>query len=172
MTVPSYSRRRAEAHRAIEVPLHAAVELCRRGDWVRGLAELIQLADRFERSVLPALYYAYLGYGLAFREGRIADGLALCRHSLKLDFFLADGYLQLARVHLLARERAPAVRAVRDGLRIEPAHKGLNALRVELGIRREPLLSFLGRTHPINRALGRLRHRLFGSPGSKEDERR
>jgi hypothetical protein len=31
-----------------------------------------------------------------------------------------------------------------------------------MGIRRDPILRFLSRNHPFNRALGRLRHRLLG----------
>jgi hypothetical protein len=33
----------------------------------------------------------------------------------------------------------------------------------KLGTRREPVLGFLHRSHPLNRTLGRLRHRLHGS---------
>jgi hypothetical protein len=32
----------------------------------------------------------------------------------------------------------------------------------KIGARREPMVSFLHRSHPVNRALGKWRHRLSG----------
>ncbi|MEA2601137.1 MAG: hypothetical protein QOF89_2129 [Acidobacteriota bacterium] len=143
--------------------LRQGIDCCRRGDWNEGLRYLGQIAERGDTGTgLPGVFYSYLGYGIALREQRVREGLKLCRHSVKVEFYEADNYLNLARTCLLARDRSGAVRAVRDGLRIDPHHPGLLAVRTELGVRGQPMLPFLGRSHLVNRILGRLRHALRG----------
>ncbi|HYX24347.1 MAG TPA: hypothetical protein VFC23_09370 [Thermoanaerobaculia bacterium] len=141
--------------------LRRGIDCCRRGDWNEGLRHLGQIAERGETG-LPGIFYSYLGYGIALREQRVREGLQLCRHSIKVEFYQADNYLNLARTCLLARHRSGAVRAVRDGLKIDPHHPGLLALRQELGVRGRPLLPFLDRGHFLNQFLGRIRHALRG----------
>ena len=139
------------------------IECCRRGDWNAGLQYLGRVTQAEDaNSGLPGLFYSYLGYGIALREQRVREGLKLCRHSIKVEFYQADNYLNLARTCLLARDRSGAVRAVRDGLKIDPHHEGLLAVRADLGVRGQPVLPFLGRSHVINRFLGRVRHALRG----------
>jgi hypothetical protein len=144
--------------------LREGIDCCRRGNWNEGLRYLGQVAERGDTGTgLPGLFYSYLGYGIALREQRVREGLKLCRHSIKVEFYEADNYLNLARTCLLARDRSGAVRAVRDGLRIDPHHSGLLALHKELGVRGQPILPFLGRSHLLNRILGRIRHTLSGA---------
>jgi len=143
--------------------LREGIACCRRGNWNEGLRYLGQVAERGDAgSSLPGIFYSYLGYGIALREQRVREGLKLCRHSIKVEFYQADNYLNLARTCLLARDRSGAVRAVRDGLKIDPHHEGLLAVRADLGVRGQPVLPFLGRSHVINRFLGRVRHALRG----------
>ena len=113
---------------------------------------------------LPGLFYSYLGYGIALRDRRIRDGLKLCRHSIEVEFYQAENYLNLARTCLLANDRKRAVQAVRGGLKIDRNNPHLLALYKELGIRSQPVLRFLDRAHPINQLLGRLRHAIRGGP--------
>ncbi len=145
------------------ITLREGIDCCRRGDWNEGLRYLGQVAERGNTgSGLPGIFYSYLGYGIALREQRVKEGLRLCRHSVKVEFYQVDNYLNLARTCLLARDRRGAVRAVKDGLKIDPHHAGLLALQTELGVRGQPVLPFLGRSHIINRFFGRLRHVLRG----------
>ncbi|HSS76138.1 MAG TPA: hypothetical protein VLV54_05270 [Thermoanaerobaculia bacterium] len=141
--------------------LRRGIDCCRRGDWNEGLRQLGQIAERGDTG-LPGIYYSYLGYGIALREKRVREGLQLCRHSVKVEFYQADNYLNLARTCMLAHQRSGAVRAVLDGLKIDPHHSGLLAVRRELGIRGRPILPFLDRTNFLNQLLGRLRHALRG----------
>ena len=137
------------------------IELCRRGDWERGLVYLGRVAQSGERSSkLSGLFYSYLGYGLARTQGRIDEGLRLCHHAVKAEFYQPENYLNLARTHLLAKNRRAAVRALADGLKIDPNSTGLLTLKRELGVRRSPVLPFLSRTNPLNVFLGSLRHKL------------
>lgn len=139
------------------------IECCRRGDWNAGLHHLGKVTEAAEENgSLPGLFYSYLGYGIALRDRRIREGLKLCRHSIEVEFYQAENYLNLARTHLLARDRKGAVKAVRAGLKIDRNNAKLIALYKEMGIRSLPVLSFLDRSHPLNVLLGRIRHALRG----------
>jgi hypothetical protein len=142
--------------------LHRGLDLCRVGEWDRGLAILGYLAQSTDRAVLPGLFYSYLGYGIARCERRVKEGVKLCQHAIKIEFYQPENYLNLARTHLLDGERRGAVRAIEKGLKIDPHHLELLALQREIGFRREPVLSFLSRDNPLNRFLGRLRHKTTG----------
>lgn len=148
----------------ISAVLHRGLECCRRDDWNEGLLYLGQLAeaDRSDRGSmeLPGLFYSYLGYGIARCQGKVKEGLKLCQHAIKVEFYEAENYVNLARTCLLAKDRSGAVRAVREGLKVDRQSLELQALYRELGIRREPVLGFLSRTHPLNMLLGRIRSAL------------
>jgi hypothetical protein len=150
------------------------IDQCRRGEWSDGIGRLAKAAASAERGTLPGTVFSFLGYGLALREGRIDEGLALCRHAVRLQLFEPENHLNLARTQLLANDRSGAYRTVREGLRVDRNDKQLQALRRTIGERRRPILSFLSRTHPINRALGRLRHALatFFRPQPEEPAER
>jgi len=51
------------------------------------------------------------------------------------------------------------VRAIQRGLEAAPEDPRLLAARDAIGMRRPPVLPFLSRDNPLNRVLGRLRHR-------------
>lgn len=112
---------------------------------------------------LPAVYYAYLGYGLARYEGKRAEGVRLCRRAVDLEFYQPDSYLFLARAHMLSGDRRLAHDVVERGLEIDPGNDALLDLRRKLGERRAPVVRFLSRRNIVNQILGRLRHRLLGA---------
>ena len=136
-----------------------AIERCRRGAWREGLPALAHIAELEQRpGGLPALVYSYLGYGIALRQQRLSEGLKLCQHAVKMEFYQAENYLNLARTQVLAGHRRAAVRSIADGLKIEPDNEQLLKLQHEIGFRKRPVLSFLSRSNPINTLLGRIRH--------------
>ncbi len=137
------------------------LERCRNGEWQDGLVDLAFLAERGSHGDVPALCYSYLGYGLAHQRGQIKQGLRLCRHAVKLEFFQPECYVNLARTALLSdRYRRKAANAVLDGLEIDPEHPELLELRRQVGRRRPRILPFLSRGNLLNRALGWIRHQL------------
>jgi tetratricopeptide (TPR) repeat protein len=144
--------------------LERGLRYCRKDDWNAGLLLLGRLAEADPRWDLPGHFYSFLGYAVARCKGRRDEGLKLCQHAIRLEFYQPDNFLNLARVHLLGKERKEAVTAVRQGLGIDPGHTGLRVLARELGVRRPPVVTFLSRNHPINRLLGWLRHR-YGKGG-------
>ncbi len=151
--------------------LRRGIERCRRGDWETGLAFLGRVAEAERSSALPGLFYSYLGYGIALRQRRVQEGLKLCRHSVKVQFYEPENYVNLARTCLLAGDRPAAVRAVLDGLKVDRQHPALLGLHRELGIRAQPLLPFLSRSNPLNQLLGRIRHAWRGDPPQEEVEK-
>lgn len=110
-----------------------------------------------------ARYTSYYGLCLALVERRFNKGLELCRAAAKDEFFNPDLYLNLARVHLAFGFKSEALRFLRRGLMIDPAHAVLRSELEILGRRQQPVLTFLPRRHLLNRWLGRMRTR-FGTP--------
>ena len=62
--------------------------------------------------------------------------------------------------YMLTGDRRAAFRAYRRGLALDPVHKELRFEIRRLGLRRRPVFRFLGREHPINRFVGRLRQQM------------
>ena len=86
----------------------------------------------------------------------------MSRPSKAIAFYQPENYLNLARTQLLANDRRGAVSAIQGGLKIDPHQEDLLELQRQIGVRREPVLSFLSRDNLINRILGRLRHNVTG----------
>jgi hypothetical protein len=142
--------------------LQKGLELCRQGEWANGLFYLGKIAEAGRTANMPGVFFSTLGYGIARYQQRTEEGLKLCRHAVKLQFYEPSNYLYLARTALLCENRSEAVKAVRGGLKVDPQNKELQELYRDLGIRQLPVLPFLSRSNPLNQILGRLRARLFG----------
>lgn len=135
------------------------VALCRAGEWDKGIQLLGRVVE--ERGLseeLPGTAYSFLGFAIARFQKKVRDGIKLCEHAVRIQFYEPDNHLNLARVHLLARNRKGAVEAIGRGLKLDPHHAGLRGLRQEIGIRKRPVVRFLSRDNPLNRLLGRMRH--------------
>jgi hypothetical protein len=135
------------------------VALCRAGEWDKGIQLLGRVVE--ERGLseeLPGTAYSFLGFAIARFQKKVRDGIKLCEHAVRIQFYEPDNHLNLARVHLLARNRKAAVDAIGRGLKLDPHHAGLRGLRQEIGVRKRPVVRFLSRNNPLNRLLGRMRH--------------
>lgn len=145
-------------------PSEAAAELFERG------AEALRAGRHAE--ALEALRAAHvdspehagvrslLGVAIAHAEGDFEQARAHCEEAARREFFNPETYLNLARVYLRFGRRAEALRYVRRGQMIDPGHAGLQELTRSLGRRRLPIVPFLPRRHPVNRALGAVRSRF------------
>lgn len=137
------------------------LQRCREGDFKGGLVDLAWLANNRPARAVPALCYSYLGYGLARFHGQVRNGIRLCKHAVRLEFYQPECYLNLARAALLAdQSRHEAAEAVLKGLKIDPDHPELRELQNELGVRLPPVLRFFSRRNLLNRVLGWFRHHL------------
>jgi hypothetical protein len=134
------------------------VDLCRRSEWEEGLAMLAHVAEAEEAPELPPSFYSFLGYGIARYRSRYREGLSLCEYAVKVGVCDPDNYVNLARTLLLVRKRKHALGVLNRGIAFAPDDTGLQRLRLDMGVRRTPVLPFLSRSNVLNRLLGRLRH--------------
>ncbi|HET9551791.1 MAG TPA: tetratricopeptide repeat protein [Anaeromyxobacteraceae bacterium] len=102
---------------------------------------------------------SWYGVTLVLVERNSNLGVSLCDQALRLAPYDPELLLNLARVHLALGQRERAVRAVLRGLEAQPDHAALRDARDALGTRRAPVIGVLARGNPLNRLLGKLRHR-------------
>ncbi|HEU4401975.1 MAG TPA: hypothetical protein VFT43_07700, partial [Candidatus Polarisedimenticolia bacterium] len=88
---------------------------------------------------------------------RLREAQEICEGAVRAEFYNPELYLNLGRVYLKGGDRARAFGAFVRGLQLSPRHPALIQSIRRLGIRRRPVLRFLGRRHPFNRVLGRMR---------------
>ena len=102
---------------------------------------------------------SWYGVTLVLVERNITLGISLCDGALRPAPNDPELLLNSARVHLALNQRQRATRAITRGLVAWPDHPALLAARNALGTRRVPVIPLLPRDNPLNRLLGRLRHR-------------
>ncbi|HUL58777.1 MAG TPA: hypothetical protein VLU43_05870 [Anaeromyxobacteraceae bacterium] len=107
--------------------------------------------DRFAMS--------WYGVTLVLVERNSNLGAMLCDQAVRLSGPEPELLLNQARIHLALNQRVRSVRAIERGLELWPEDPRLVAARDALGQRRAPVVPFLSRNNPLNRVLGRLRHR-------------
>ncbi len=104
-------------------------------------------------------YFSYLGFCIAKERGQVQKGTHLCREALAQEPDNSDHYLNLGRIHLAAGNKPEAIRVLREGLS-HGANPEIAALLDAIGTRKPPVISFLGRNHPLNKYLGIILSRL------------
>lgn len=126
---------------------------------VRDLAAAHQAFERAHRRDPRQLRaMSWLGVTLVLVERNSALGVSLCEQAARPGPD-PELLLNLARVHLALNSRERAVKALQRGLQAAPDDPRLLAAQEAMGRRLGPVLAFLSRGHPLNRLLGRLRHR-------------
>jgi tetratricopeptide (TPR) repeat protein len=106
-----------------------------------------------------ALAMSWYGVTLVLVERNITLGISYCDGALRGSPNDPELLLNSARIHLALNQRQRAARAITRGLQAWPDHPGLLGARALLGTRRAPVIPGLSRDNPLNRLLGRLRHR-------------
>jgi Flp pilus assembly protein TadD len=106
-------------------------------------------------------YMSYLGVVLARSEQKWGEAERLCDAAVRMKRNQAQLYLNLAEVYAQAGRKDDAVDALQAGLKYARRDVRLTIAMNRLTRRREPVLSFLNRTHPVNRQLGMIRHRAL-----------
>ena len=107
-------------------------------------------------------YLSYTGLLAAMADKRYGDAETLCREALNLKCNHAQLYLNLAEVYTQAGRTSDAIDVLEKGMVSAGRDFRIRRALERIGVRRQPVLSFLGRTNPINIVLGRLRHRFAG----------
>lgn len=102
---------------------------------------------------------SWYGLTLVLVERNSNLGVLYCDQALRLAGPEPELYLNQARAHLALGQRERAVRALIRGLSAAPQDAPLRAAQAAMGWRRKPVIPFLPRSNPINRWLGKLRHK-------------
>ena len=147
--------------------LEAGREAVKREQWPRATTFLTAYVARFTNrgETVPASGLA--SYALCLGHGKeLRRGLELCKKAQHADPRNAHIYWCLAQLHLLGRSRKDAIETVERGLRAVPDNFLLQRLRKRLGFRQAPPIPFLDRKHGLNKRLGRIMHRMKGTPAS------
>jgi hypothetical protein len=113
----------------------------------------------YRRDSRDPVHMSWYGVTLVLVERNSNLGLVLVDEALRAAGPDPVLLLNSARVHLALNQRERAARAVTRGLELFPDDPRLAAARLAMGTRRAPVLPFLSRSNPLNRVLGRLRHR-------------
>jgi len=119
----------------------------------------MQRAAQLEKS--NPYYMSYLGVVLARSEEKWAEAEQLCDSAVRLKRNQAQLYLNLAEVYATAGRREDALETLQAGLKYARRDIRLNLAINRLIQRRSPVFSFLSRRHPLNRQIGRIRHRTL-----------
>ena len=123
---------------------------------------LLHVRSALSLSPKNPFYMSYTGLLAALAEERFADGEALCLEALDLRRNHAQLYLNLAEVYQQSGRKEDALATLEKGLVSSGRDFRLRRAIERIGMRRDPVLTFLHRCHPLNRTLGRLRHRVAG----------
>lgn len=127
----------------------------RDGDAIAAIELLRQAAKRDPEN---PYYLSYFGLGLGHAEGMWGEAERLCHRAVCRGRRQAQLYLNLAEVYVASGRRQAAADTLALGLHYMPQDARLRDEFSKLIIRRSQVLGFLPRTHPVNRALGRVRH--------------
>jgi predicted Zn-dependent protease len=136
----------------------AGLALLRGGDANKALPHL---KCAFEEEPANPFYISYMGVAIAATQQKWAEAEELCRSAIRISRRQAQLYLNLAEVYVAADRKQDAADTLVRGLRYAPHDRRLKIGLDRLAIRRPPVLSFLPRTHSVNRNLGKLRHQAM-----------
>jgi hypothetical protein len=98
---------------------------------------------------------------MARAEQKWDEASELCETAIQVNRKEIKFHLNLVEVFALAGQREKALDRLHFASRLFGNDARLKRLRSKLQKRSAPLLPFLGRSHFLNRELGKLRHRIL-----------
>ncbi len=112
---------------------------------------------------------SYKGYLEADVHRNFEQGITTCQKAIKSlkekvpfgeEFLLPFFYLNLGKACIAAGRRREAYIAFDKVMEKDPENWELGNILKKIGTRRKPFVSFLGRSHPINKYMGILLHKF------------
>lgn len=116
-------------------------------------------------------YLSYCGLLTARTEHRFGDAEELCLEALGIRHNHPQLYLNLAQVYQHHGRTKEAIEVLEKALVSTGRDSRIKRVREKIGERREPVFSFLPRSHTLNQIFGKWRHR-FSLPASESNQRR
>ncbi len=123
------------------------------------------LYDASSRYPNNPVIFSYQGYLDTVVNKEYSKGVETCRQAIKdlmeqmplgKEFFLPTLYLNLGKAYLAAKKKKDAYESFKRGLQIDKKNESLFNEMKSLGIRKKIPLSFLSRSNPLNKYLGKL----------------
>jgi tetratricopeptide (TPR) repeat protein len=127
------------------------------------------LTEALEQHPNNPFLLSYYGCLEAVLNKNYKLGIETCSEAIKIfkrktpfgqEFFYPVFYLNLGRTFLAAGNKKKAIEAFYKGLTYDHENKDLIREIKKLGMRRKPLMSFLPRSHPINKYIGMILNKL------------
>ena len=104
-------------------------------------------------------YLSFLGLAIARSEKRWAEAIKLCETALQFKRKELQLHLNLAEVYVASGQRSDAIIILDQAKESFGPNPRLVKARSRVEKRRSPILPFLDRQNPLNKSLGKLRHR-------------
>jgi tetratricopeptide (TPR) repeat protein len=102
-------------------------------------------------------YGSYYGLSIALADRAYKEALQLCEAAALENFLYPDLFHNLGRVYLMAGRKGKAHQAFCKGLNMDPKNPDIIRELRKMGVRQKPPVSFLGRSNPVNKLMGKLR---------------
>jgi tetratricopeptide (TPR) repeat protein len=127
------------------------------------------LAEALRISSENPLYISYFGLCVGMR-GDLAEAQKLCSKAAKLSPHSPIILVNLGRVLLEQGYRKEARDFFSRAYSLDNTNSPAALELSGMGVRRQPVLRYLARSHPLNLMLGKMRHRMLGykKPGWKK----
>jgi tetratricopeptide (TPR) repeat protein len=122
---------------------------------------LLKLRRAFESGRRNPYYISFLGLSIARAEQNWEQALDLCETAVQLKSKEIKFHLNLIEVYARAGWREKALRKLDNASKVFGQDAQLKRARAKLVERRAPVLPFFGRSHFLNRKLGKSRHRIL-----------
>ena len=117
---------------------------------IESLEEIVKREDR------PPEALSMLGVALARSGKDMKRAIDLCSEAIRKCSTNASFYYNLADIFRRVSRRDKAIQVLKAGLKALPENKKLiNAIN-RFGVRRPPVISFLDRSHPVNKLAGKI----------------
>jgi Flp pilus assembly protein TadD len=123
-------------------------------------AAMKQFEEALQISPNNALYLSHYGVCIATERDDFPSALKLCERAVKIDPQNPVARVNLGKVFRLQGDNARAYKAYLEAWKKDKTHPAAAAELSRMGIRRPPVLSFLSRSHWLNRRLGILRAKI------------
>jgi hypothetical protein len=125
----------------------------------RDYAAALEAIEKIPLSARTPLLLSAYALCTAAVKGSHKSAVNLCHEAIKKDPKNPEHYYRQGRIFLLAGRRKDAIWVFRMGLR-HGRHKEILETLAAMGLRRQPPISFLARSNPLNKYLGLLLAKL------------
>ena len=109
-------------------------------------------------------YLTTLGITVARLQKNFELAEQLCRRAVRKGHKDPQVYINLAEVYMNSGNKQRAMDTLRNGLKFTKRNERIKEQIRVMGMRRPPVFPSLGRDHPVNMFLGKVRHVLLPKP--------